>query len=106
MLQTGELYRELGGDYLTQRDPEKTTKRLVRSSKRSDTASRSSPGRLWPDGISFQRRFRLPSVADAGADRKQREEEAEPCSCRALSRQEGCRHSISDPRCATSSVSR
>jgi transposase len=30
MLQTGELYRELGGDYLTQRDPEKTTKRLVR----------------------------------------------------------------------------
>jgi transposase len=30
MLQTGELYRELGGDYFTQRDPEKTTKRLVR----------------------------------------------------------------------------
>jgi transposase len=30
MLQTGELYRDPGGDYFTQRDPEKTTKRLVR----------------------------------------------------------------------------
>ena len=29
MLSTGELYRELGGDFLRKRDPERTTKRLV-----------------------------------------------------------------------------
>lgn len=29
MLQTGELYTDLGGDYFTQRDPERTTRRLV-----------------------------------------------------------------------------
>lgn len=29
MLSTGELYRDLGGDYLTRRDPERQTKRLV-----------------------------------------------------------------------------
>jgi transposase len=29
MLTTGELYRELGGDYFRKRDPERTTKRLV-----------------------------------------------------------------------------
>jgi transposase len=29
MLQTGELYRELGGDYLSRQDPERTTRRLV-----------------------------------------------------------------------------
>lgn len=29
MLQTGELYRELGGDYFTRRDPECATRRLV-----------------------------------------------------------------------------
>ena len=29
MLTTGELYHDLGGDYFTRRDPEKTTKRLV-----------------------------------------------------------------------------
>ena len=30
MLQTGELYRDLGGDYFTQRNPNQATKRLVR----------------------------------------------------------------------------
>ena len=30
MLTTGELYRYLGGDYYQRRDPEQTTKRLVR----------------------------------------------------------------------------
>ena len=30
MLTTGELYRDLGGDYFTRRDPERHTKRLVR----------------------------------------------------------------------------
>ena len=30
MLQTGELYRDLGGEYFTQRNPDQTTKRLVR----------------------------------------------------------------------------
>jgi len=30
MLTTGELYRELGGDYFQRRDPERTTRRLVR----------------------------------------------------------------------------
>jgi hypothetical protein len=29
MLTTGELYREAGGDYLSRRDPERTTRRLV-----------------------------------------------------------------------------
>jgi len=29
MLQTGELYREAGGDYFSRRDPERTTRRLV-----------------------------------------------------------------------------
>jgi len=29
MLSTGELYRDLGGDYYQRRDPEKTTKRLI-----------------------------------------------------------------------------
>ena len=30
MLNNGELYRELGGDYFTRQDPDKATKRLVR----------------------------------------------------------------------------
>lgn len=30
MLTTGELYRELGGDYFQRRDPERATKRLIR----------------------------------------------------------------------------
>lgn len=29
MLSTGELYRELGGDFFQRRDPERITKRLV-----------------------------------------------------------------------------
>ena len=29
MLTTGELYRDLGGDYYQRRDPERTTKRLI-----------------------------------------------------------------------------
>ncbi len=29
-LQTGELYRDLGGDYLTNRDPDRITRRLIR----------------------------------------------------------------------------
>jgi transposase len=29
MLTTGELYNDLGGDYLHRRDPDKTTKRLI-----------------------------------------------------------------------------
>ena len=29
MLTTGELYRELGGDYYSRRDPERSTRRLV-----------------------------------------------------------------------------
>jgi hypothetical protein len=29
MLTTGELYREAGGNYFTQRDPERATRRLV-----------------------------------------------------------------------------
>lgn len=34
MLATGELYRELGGDYFARRDPERHTKRLVRQLER------------------------------------------------------------------------
>jgi hypothetical protein len=30
MLQTGELDRDLGGDYFQQRDPAATTRRLIR----------------------------------------------------------------------------
>ncbi len=30
MLQTGELYRERGGDYHTRQNPDRTTKHLVR----------------------------------------------------------------------------
>jgi transposase len=30
MLQTGELYRDLGADYYTRQDPDRTTKRLIR----------------------------------------------------------------------------
>jgi transposase len=30
MLQTGELYRDLGGDYFTRQNPDRTTRRLVR----------------------------------------------------------------------------
>ena len=29
MLKTGELYRDLGGDYFRKRDPERQTKRLI-----------------------------------------------------------------------------
>jgi hypothetical protein len=29
MLATGELYRELGGDYFRRRDPERQTRRLI-----------------------------------------------------------------------------
>jgi hypothetical protein len=29
MLSTGEIYRELGGDYFARRDPERRTKRLI-----------------------------------------------------------------------------
>jgi len=29
MFSSGELYRDLGGDYFERRDPERTTKRLV-----------------------------------------------------------------------------
>jgi transposase len=34
MLSTGETYRDLGGDYFTQRDPERQTKRLIRQLER------------------------------------------------------------------------
>ena len=30
MLATGELYRDLGSDYYTRQNPDRTTKRLVR----------------------------------------------------------------------------
>jgi hypothetical protein len=30
MLQTGELYRDLGGDYYTRQNPDRVTKRLIR----------------------------------------------------------------------------
>jgi transposase len=30
MLQTGELYHDLGGDYFTRQSPDRLTKRLVR----------------------------------------------------------------------------
>ena len=29
MLSTGEIYRDLGGDFFTNRDPERQTRRLV-----------------------------------------------------------------------------
>ena len=30
MLHTGELYRDLGGDYFTRHNPDRLTKRLIR----------------------------------------------------------------------------
>jgi hypothetical protein len=30
MLQTGELYNDLGGDYFTRQNPDRLTKRLIR----------------------------------------------------------------------------
>jgi hypothetical protein len=30
MLHTGELYRDLGGDYYTRKNPDRLTKRLIR----------------------------------------------------------------------------
>jgi transposase len=37
MRSTGETYRNLGGDYFTNRDPERHTRRLVASVNASDT---------------------------------------------------------------------
>jgi transposase len=34
MLSTGETYRDLGGDYFTNRDPERQTRRLVKQLER------------------------------------------------------------------------
>jgi transposase len=34
MLSTGETYRDLGGDYFINRDPERQTKRLVKQLER------------------------------------------------------------------------
>jgi hypothetical protein len=31
MLSTGELYRDLGGDYFAKRDPQRQTRRLVKA---------------------------------------------------------------------------
>jgi transposase len=55
MLRTGEIYRDLGGDYYTRQNPAASPSASSDSSKRSDTTSRSNPARLPPDGISLQR---------------------------------------------------
>ena len=49
MLQTGELYRDLGGDYFTRQNPTASPNASSDNSKRSDTTSRSSPRRPPPD---------------------------------------------------------
>jgi Transposase IS116/IS110/IS902 family len=61
MLQNGELYRDLGSDYFTQRNPDHVTNRLVRHSKRSDTTSRSNLEKSPRDEISLQT-YRQPAL--------------------------------------------
>ncbi|MEA2230440.1 MAG: hypothetical protein QOD83_256 [Solirubrobacteraceae bacterium] len=50
MLQTGELYRDPGGDYFTRQTPDKTTKRLVRQLEALGHQVTWYPERPQPDG--------------------------------------------------------
>ena len=50
MLQTGELYRDLGGDYFTRQDPDRLTKRLVRQLQALGHNVTLTP-KAQPDGI-------------------------------------------------------
>jgi hypothetical protein len=54
MLSSGETYHGLGGDYFTNRDPERQTRASSPSSNASDTASRSNQPLLDPNVISHQ----------------------------------------------------
>ena len=55
MLTNGELYRELGGDYYTRQNPEKTTKRLVRQLEALGAPRHArAPGGRRLTGISLQ----------------------------------------------------
>jgi transposase len=49
MLQTGEIYRDLGSDYFTRQDPDRPPDASSASSKRSATTWRSNPARSPPD---------------------------------------------------------
>ena len=48
MLQTGELYHDLGADYFTRRNPDRLTKRLVAQLERSAHTSPSRKGACRP----------------------------------------------------------
>jgi hypothetical protein len=67
MLATGELYRDLGGDYFHKRDPERQTNRSSNRSKRSATTShcskRPQPERYLPVRSMARRRLRPAKVA-------------------------------------------
>jgi transposase len=47
MLQTGELYHDLGSDYFTRQNPDRTTKRLIRQLEALGHPSRSNPVRCF-----------------------------------------------------------
>ena len=51
MLTTGELYRDLGGDYFRKRDPERQIKRLVAQIERLGQKSPSKHSPRRPDAM-------------------------------------------------------
>ena len=59
MLQTGELYRDLGGDYFTRQNPDRLTKRLVRQLEALGHRRHApTPGGRRLTGISLQEQSR------------------------------------------------
>ena len=54
MLTTGELYRDLGGDYFRKRDPERPPDASSPNSNASDTTSPSRSYRRPPDPTATQ----------------------------------------------------
>ena len=50
MLQTGELYRDLGGDHYTRPNPDRVTRRLIRPLEALGRHVTASPRTLPPDG--------------------------------------------------------
>jgi transposase len=51
MLQNGELYRDLGGDYFTRQNPDRLTRRLVRQLETLGHQVTLTPKEQEPEGI-------------------------------------------------------
>jgi hypothetical protein len=60
MLQTGELYRDLGGDYFTRQDPDRLTRRLVRQLE-----ALGHDVKLQPREVAAWRRFRYRTAGES-----------------------------------------